>query len=598
MRLPRSRIGGWAREIITMCSTSMMDRVQRGAVFKNLYLTGDEQGNPATYPKTFAFVDNLSSYLYSPVELRWGVEFYGASSELDNAKARVVSTELLKYARNSGLDTKIEEAVTWSLVKGKSFVKTLWTSNGTKPHLIQPEMMGVLREDITALDDQEAFFHRMYLTPYQFRRLLEDHPDRTELMRKAAKYTNAGVAGYRPDQDGNQMKQVILGGMYPFQSSGGQQKANRGVVEWLAAPAAKFAPDVLTKLIAMDELWVWDDETRDWTTIQIVGDDCVLEGADVHRNIFSFDAYTDPDERKNDEDNPLKGQHPFNEFCANPLDGYFWGLSEIQHVALLQKSLNSRLDGINKMLRLQENPPKLIIGSTSINQNAMAKLSKPGGFLADGNPNTKMQDVAPKVPEDLYVAVHEIEQMYDDMAGFAPVLQGRGESGVRAQGHAETLVRTASPRFKDRALTIERQVECLGGLMLNILQAHVPNKLLAWVAPKAGGAEAVMTEQNPAWMAPVEGMKAVEFSFHDFPDNAKIVVDSHSSSPAFSHETRELLFTLAKMGAVSGEQLVAHTHPPGEDTLIADIERSKAEKAAYLAQHPEAAQQAQHGKKK
>ena len=77
-----------------------------------------------------------------------------------------------------------------------------------------------------------------------------------------------------------------------------------------------------------------------------------------------------------------------------PLDGYFWGVSYVYLVALLQHTINRRIDGINRRLRMEEDPSRFITGSTSVNQNAYAKLNKPGGYFTDGSPNAKIQDLS------------------------------------------------------------------------------------------------------------------------------------------------------------------------------------------------------------
>jgi hypothetical protein len=255
-------------------------------------------------------------------------------------------------------------------------------------------------------------------------------------------------------------------------------------------------------------------------------------------------------------------------------------------VGLLQASLNQRLNGISLMLRMEEKPPWVFTGTTGINQTILSRLNKPGGYLVENSPNAKAQPMKPEISKDLWVSLHEIEQMFDQVGGFAPVLQGRGESGVRAQGHAETLVRTASPRFKDRALAVERQVEELGGLCLDLLRARWVKPLVAWTPPGAQSLETAIPPMNQLEEPPVPGSKPVEFLFHQLPE-CKVSVDSHSSSPAFSQENRELAFALAKAGAVGPEQLVELTHPPHESSIITDIERREAQKAEMVRQHPE-----------
>ncbi len=576
--------------MVRLCTPSRVERIQRGAVYRNMYLTADENGDPQIYNKTYAYLDNLSSYLYSPVELRFRLEKYGAETIADRAKFRAAATELHRQIRSANVDTMVEQAVLWALVKGKTFIKMSWNRDGFEPLLVQPEFMGVLEENVETLDRQEAFVHTTYVTPTRFQDMVEHLPNRSELLRKVAKYIgNSNNTDLSPTSN-NMLRQVVIGGLNPYRAAGTQGSGSRGVVNWMVGPNPTFAPQLLAKFIPIDELWVRDSQRDDeYTTIQLVGNDVLLTQPTRHRNLFA-DAF-DPEnkERRTQpaEMNPLAGHHPFIEFCPNRLEGYFWGLSEMNLVGLLQASLNQRINGINLMLRMQEKPPRAFIGSNGITQQILSRLNKPDGYLTENNPNAKIQSLAPEIPRDLWESLHELEGMFDQVGGFAPVLQGRGESGVRAQGHAETLVRTASPRFKDRALAVERQVEELGGLCSDLLRAKWVKPIVAWVSPT--GAQSVETIVPPTSQfdePPVQGSKPIEFLFHQLPE-CKVTVDSHSSSPAFSMESRELAFALAKAGAVGPEQLVELTHPPHESSIITDIERREAQKAEMIRQHPE-----------
>ncbi len=575
--------------MIALCLASRSERIQRGAVYRNVYLTGDADGTPQTWNKVYPYIDSLSSYLYSPVELRFRVEKYGAESLVDRAKNRSAANELHRQIRTASVDTTIERAINWALIKGKTFIKLGWSEKGFEPLVVQPEFMGVLEENRQSLDEQEAFVHTIYVTPTRFQQMVEDNPSRAELMRNVAKYIGAGTKDGGPDQH-NMLRQVVVGGLNPFQQAGTQGSGTRGIVNWMTGPNPTFSPQILAKYIQIDELWVRDSgRDNEWTTIQIVGDDVLLTGTTRNRNLFAdaFDPANKVRRLQPSDANPLAGHHPFVEFCASGLEEYFWGLSEIHNVGLLQESLSKRLDGINGLLRMQEKPPRFFSGTTGINQQVLSRLNKPAGWLSESNPNAKVQDLAPQLPEDLWVSLHEIEKMFDDVGGFAPVLQGRGESGVRAQGHAETLVRTASPRFKDRALLVERQVEELGGLALDVLRARWIKPLVAWVPGNAPSLEVLVPPSDELMLPPVEGQRPIEFMMYQIGDDVKVVVDSHSSSPAFSHEAQELAFALAKAGAVSPEQLITMVHPPHEDTLITDAERREQQQAKMMAEHPE-----------
>ena len=609
MRIPTNKkIGVFAAETLAQCNASKSSRIQRGGIFRNIFLTGNEDGSPAVYPEVAAFIDNLSSFLYSPVELRFIIDCYGKVSPLDRAKMKAASSEFYKQFRRSNTDTLLDDVVTWSLVKGKTFIKSAWTNEGFKDILVQPESMGVLEENLRTLDDQDAFSHTTYMTPDRLYRMLKTNPNRDDLMRRAMKYSVQGQGSEGPEREST-LRQIVVGGLYPYQASGQSSGNARGNVDWLSAPSPSFSAEVLAGLVPVHELWIWDDERSneeenidgEYTTIQFVGEDVVISGELTHRNLFA-DQFS-PDDRqkklKPASGNPLAGHHPFSEFCANSLDGYFWGRSELCNVALLQKCINARVDGINQMLRRQEDPPKLFSGMAGIKQSAYSIMKKAGGYLCDSNPNAKAQDLYPNLPEHIFESLHEFQAMFDRMAGFTDTMSGRGSSGVRSKEHAQALTSNASPRFKDRALALERQIEAMGGLKLDMLKAHVPDAITAWVPKKDAGFEGEIPPENALEQPPIQGIVPVEFTFYDLPDNSKVTVDSHSSSPAFAHEQKQDLYDLVKIGAITGKEVLEHIGVPGADAMVEELERKEAAAAQFAAQHPElAAEQQSKGKKK
>ena len=585
MRIPSTDRKKFVREIANECLISQQDRIQRGAFFKNYAQLGAEDNSrTAMYNKTFAYLDDLESLLYSPISLRFHIGDPDLPNVLQEAKGRAAATKLRNLARQSETDTMISAGVYWSLVKGKSFIKQNWKRGKFAPKLVQPEAIGVLYENHGALDeDMEAFVHTELITPYQFNRMIWDRPDRKELMKFAQNYVRSGGAQLGETQA---EKQVVIGGLYPFQPSGGGSNSNttRGLVDWMSGPTPQLSASTFASLMRLDEVWIWDDKSADWVTFQMIGDEILLMGHLHEYNAFAYNPASGL------EIPELKGQHPFTEFCPNPIDGYFWGRSEIVNVAMLQEALNSRLNGINGLLRRQEDPSIKATG-TSVNQNALTKFKRPGGHWSDMSANAKLEREVVQIPADLWGSLHEYERMFDDMGGLPPIARGHGESGVRSGAHADTLVRMFSPRFKDRALLIERSVEALGGTMLDLAKVHVDKKLSAWVPEKMAGPE--KAEPNPLIVSPIPGEVQVIFRFADLDEDATLTVDAHSSSPAFAMEAKALIFDLYKIGSASAEQVVEHVDAPDPEGLIAGVERREAQKAEQIAELTRQGQEAE-----
>jgi hypothetical protein len=445
--------------------------------------------------------------------------------------------------------------------------------------------MGVLRENIERLDESmEAFAHKMLISPWEFARLISGHRKEADLIKRAKNYVRSSTGD---NMQKSASMQVTVGGLYPFQPAGGASgsgaSTTRGVVDWLTQPTPELAPEIEQSLLEMDEVWIWDDRRRDWATFQLIGNEMLIMGEDQIINALAYDT------ESHQSDPALVGKHPFLEFCVNPVEGYFWGDSEIRRLIGLQDAINARIAGVNKMLRMEEDPSRVITGSSGVNQEAMSRLNKPGGYHVDLNANAKWTKETVTIPQDVWAALHEYERMFDDIEGVPPIARGKSSPGVRSHDHAETLIRQFSPRFKDRALLIERDVAAAGALMLDMARAHDADNMIAWVQADQAGLEG--EAPDPLLVPPAKGFVAVKFSFGDLPKDVTLKVDAHSSSPAFAMEARGLAFDLVKVGAMGPEDLIEHVEAPNPEELefgivrreIAQAEAQKQEEQAKLA---------------
>jgi hypothetical protein len=187
-------------------------------------------------------------------------------------------------------------------------------------------------------------------------------------------------------------------------------------------------------------------------------------------------------------------------------------------------------------------------------------FKRPGGFIAEENPNAKMEDHTPDIPPELFRRLEMTMQMFDDVAGFTPILSGQGDQGVRSQQQAATLARNSSPRMRDRSLAIERQCVEWGDFCFRMLQAKD---------------------------ASVNQAGKNSFLLSQLPEDAKLIVDSHSSSPVYAEDHERLAFALAKLGAIDGADTIMLTHPPHMDILIAHAKQREAAQAQLVKEHPE-----------
>ena len=551
MKVPQRDIGNWARELIDECEASRKQRISQYQSWRQYYFTGADDDQPSPYNKIKGHVDRLASYLYSPVDVRFAIDYDKTHSDDAKRMGEAAASVLSKDFHRRGADLAFGQAVKWGLIDGCRIVKQLWGRNGVDTFTIPAAGFAVYREDLPSLDHQEAFVHTTFLTPTAVDRLLVGNPRREEILREIHGQEKQGDETSEKD---DYFKQLVIGGTNPVSLQATNNPAG-GIVRWMEGPAPQLSAQVMAGLLRFDELWVIDDDRQDYTTIQLIGTTPVL-GDMQHVNLCN-----------------IKEHHPFVKVCPNETEGYFWGRSEIADIFMLQDQIKKRCYGIERMMRLQENPPTMFSGTSGINDEVWAAQNIPGGFIAEENPNAKAQPIAPPMPDNIWVDLHELGNQFDDVTGTPPIMQGQGEPGVRAGVHADTLLRTGSPRIRDRALIVERQLEDCGDLFLRLMQAQDATAY-RYKTKSSGLMSRLMGKDG-------------EFLLSQLPDDFHVEVDSHSASPAFSEDERRLAFALAANHAISPIDLLRLTHPQHEDNLVAAAEQRQEAQEALIRQHPE-----------
>src|SRR5216684_3567135 len=96
LEVPQRDISDWAREMIDQCFASRKSRVAQCAMFKSYYLAGSNQASPATYNKIFSHVDRLAAYLYSPISVRFDIQFDKTRDEHSGKMADLAASVLTR----------------------------------------------------------------------------------------------------------------------------------------------------------------------------------------------------------------------------------------------------------------------------------------------------------------------------------------------------------------------------------------------------------------------------------------------------------------------------------------------------------------------
>jgi hypothetical protein len=179
-------------------------------------------------------------------------------------------------------------------------------------------------------------------------------------------------------------------------------------------------------------------------------------------------------------------------------------------------------------------------------------------------PNTDVKDLTPKLPEQMIPLIGEIIQMMNLVSGFPPVMTGQGDPGVRSGNHADTLMKTGSPRLRDRSLLVERQCNDALDTTLSLLQAKDAHEYMIDPAHEETG-----------------------FLLAQLPDDRRITVDSHSGSPIYVDDQLQLLSFSLKAGIITGESFIEQSPLKHKDILIQRLKAKEAEQMKIMLEHPE-----------
>jgi hypothetical protein len=423
------------------------------------------------------------------------------------------------YWLNSNADQVFAQALNWSLCYNSTFVKLVWR-NGIHPYMVEPQVFGVLREDTPYTDRQEAVLQEYYMTKSELYSRLYAHPRREEII-EAMSFAEQEVKHY-PEGVERLVTSAIDPTIY-------------GNVQMNLAGSQNYVPRIGEPTVKMYELWIFDDEINDYCCVTIAEPRVVIYDR-PSKSLF------------------LEGEQPFVQVCPSPQYDYYWGQSETQRLVFLQEMRNKRVSQVLELLDKQVSPPKAIMGFTGILDEKNFALNRAGSFISTDMPNAKVEEFAPNIPNDIFREIAEIDAMFAEASGITSVLSGRGETGVRSQGHASQLARLGSSRAKRRALIVEDSLEKVATLYLKMMQVYD---------------DTVYTD--------TDGNK---FIASQFTNDFVVKVDAHSNSPIFMEDLRELTFNLYNAGAISKSRLIELLEPPMKDILIDDIQKAEQQAAA------------------
>lgn len=517
-------------ELIRKCKSSMNDRTEFYRSMRAYFITGSDNGTPAHFNKILPHIDALSAYLYAADSTRFTCHLGESAEPSEIAKCAAMERVTEDAWSDTNADMLFGEAVKWALVYNSMFVKVSW-HKGVELKVIEPEYIGVLREDVPGLSSQEAFTVRYPITKTELIDRLYTHPRREKLVEQLS-------FEVQQQEQTTVMDKIILSASSP--NVIGNAPLQVGAME------ANYTPKLDEETVWLTELFVWNDEDDDFQVFT-VGDP----------NVIIYDRPC--------AEMVLKGEPGVVQICPDPLPRYFWGLSEVDRLRFLQDMRNKRVSEILHLLSKQSNPPKVYSGFEGIMDEKNSALDNPGGFVFSSIPGSKVDPLTPQISQDMYEFLEKIDLMFGEASGIGSILMGEGAPGVRSASQASTLAKLGGSRAKKRAMIIEDSLEKVATIVAKLQQTY--NK------------EELHSTDGSVFLA------------SQFTSDYVMRVDAHSNSPLFVDDNRALAFNLLKAGVISKERFIEMVNPPMKQGILADLKIAEQNQANQPPQPPQGEQQ-------
>lgn len=559
MKIPsdKKELKKLAQETIEICNFSSGQRQAQYRQLRRWIETGRANGGKSLCNRLYSHTDRLQSYLFSPVDLRFAIDFENHYPKDFLLQAEMAARVLTREFERKNIDLVFAEGVKVGLDYGACIIKALISKDedhiDLSSRLVMPWMFGVYNETVTNLYDQEAVCETVYLTLPEVWRRVSHLPDAQKLYDKIKATASTNVDG---DGVNNFFHQILSTSILQTDLSSSTSPMPGGIVG-LDNNSSDVPIDAGTgvEMAKMHELYLWDDATGDYVTVQMFEPDILV--APIYKKVNLF----------------CPEKLPYGLIQPNATPGYFWGRAEVVDMTEPQGLLSTWLDDVRRLMGVQYDKFLAFSGQNGITDE-MYDEARLAGYLNLDQGST-VNDLTPKLPAEALQCIEMIIKFMEETAGFGNILSGQAQPGVRAESHASTLMKTASPRLRDRAILVERQCA-----------SFAENSVLSALESKS---------DKIYWTDPVDGADK-EFLLSQLPEDRRVSVDSHSSSPIYEEDHKDLVGFLMKSQIIDGNSaLDILSGVPMRDLLKDRYKEMQVQKQKMIEQHPEILT---HGKKK
>lgn len=530
----------FANDTIETCRVSVGMRSAYYRLLNSIAETGRYDGTKALVNLLNKHLDRTASHLFSPIDLKFTVSTLHPQLPNVQQQLRVTGDALTQCWENDSTDTTFARGVFDALKYGGVLLKQWVEMEGEEEipdyfaKLVMPWQFGVYREDENRIDRQEALCETVSLTLPEVWRRIWLLPDAEKLFDKIKSHSKKGEATSDPQSF---FHQVLSTSQINTGVQGMTKPLPGGIVQLNNDPNYSImGPVIAVDMVQMHELWV--KGATDYTTIQVIEPDLLIAPLHKRANLLVKDSKL----------------QPYRLIQPNEVSNWFWGRSELVDMIEPQGLLSQFCADFKRLVGVQIDKFLGFSGENGMTDELYAQ-ARMAGFINMGQ-GASVEDLTPKLPSELLPAIQWLIQQINELGGFPPIMEGKGESGIRAGVHADTAKKMASPTLRDRALLVERQCAQCADLTLEIKKAKDSSNY--WTKAEK-----------------IQDVNDTLFLLSQLPDDTRVTVDSHSSSPIFQDEHTQLVFAAHAKGVVGEEYVIENTPLPNKEAAKTELKEKK-----------------------
>ena len=443
----------------------------------------------------FKHLEDITSLIYFPDNIIFDIIPQIEKEKITKDKTTLLEklkTEIYEDFISAALDIHLYDIFFWALVYGSYFCKFFITANNEiKIKKVSPYDICVLYEDYQSLDKNQVILHVTRI------------PKHIAMQRYGADALIEMPEVSAPIRPESRFMSLV------YSQTKGKVPAQDDL--WAIDRDLPPIPKAAGRYVELYEMWLWDEAIDDYLMVQFIGNKIIKSN-----NPF------------------VPKEQPIIGFIANPLENYFFGLSEIHFLYPIQDRLKDQIEKINFNEKMLSEPPMLVSGLTgSIEaQEIREKLNKPREVIEIIDPTAKIDFYIPKITMDvLYKSLEYWENSFKEMSGIMGILGGRPMPNVRSGSYASILAQFASAPLKKKALRAEYFIETMMTLF-----ASIKTKIFEKYALISG----------------------LPF---------RVDVYAHTSSPIVATYYQDMLIGLAEAGLIPAEILIDVLSLPKKDDI-------------------------------